>query len=69
MSEANIQQTVLREQQVLQRFGIGRTTWRDGVQSGKFPKPIKFSTRCVGWRVADLDALEERLAAEALESK
>ena len=29
-----------------------------------FPKPIKFSTRCVGWRVSDLDALEERLSAE-----
>ena len=64
MSEANIQQTVLREQQVLQRFGIGRTTWRDGVKDGRFPKPIKFSTRCVGWRVSDLDALEERLSAE-----
>lgn len=69
MQEDQVKQTVLREQQVLKRFGIGRTTWRDGVQSGKFPQPIKFSARCVGWRVADLDALEERLAAEALESK
>ena len=69
MQEAQVKQTVLREQQVLKRFGIGRTTWRDGVQSGKFPQPIKFSVRCVGWRVADLDALEERLASEALGSK
>ena len=45
---------------------ISKSSWWAGVKSGKFPKPIKFSTRCVGWRVADLDALEERLAAEAL---
>ena len=64
MSSEIIKPTVLREQQVLQRFGIGRTTWRDGVKEGRFPQPIKFSTRCVGWRVSDLDALEERLSAE-----
>ena len=64
MSNENVTPTVLREQQVLARFGIGRTTWRDGVKDGRFPKPIKFSTRCVGWRVSDLDALEERLSAE-----
>ena len=65
MSSEIVKPTVLREQQVLQRFGIGRTTWRDGVKEGRFPQPIKFSTRCVGWRVADLDALEERLANES----
>ena len=33
---------------------IGRTTFLDGVKSGRFPKPIRLGVRIVAWRVEDI---------------
>jgi len=44
---------------------ISRTSWLDGVKSGKFPKPVKLGARSVAWRVADIRALVERLGGAA----
>jgi len=42
---------------------VGRSTWWDGVKTGRFPKPIKLGPRTTAWRVEDIRALVERLAA------
>lgn len=36
---------------------IGKTTWWNGVKTGRYPKPIKLSPRIAVWRVEDIRAL------------
>lgn len=38
---------------------IGRTSFLDGVKSGKYPKPVRIAKRTVAWRVEDILALLE----------
>lgn len=38
---------------------VSRSTWWDGVRSGRYPPPVKFGPRVTAWRVADLRALVE----------
>lgn len=33
---------------------IGRTTFLNGVKSGKYPKPVKLGERTTAWRVEDI---------------
>jgi len=39
---------------------IGKTSWWEGVKSGRFPKPVKLGPRTTAWRVEDIRALIER---------
>jgi prophage regulatory protein len=36
---------------------IGKSTWWAGVKAGRFPKPLKLSSRVTVWRAADIRAL------------
>ncbi|WP_133719223.1 helix-turn-helix transcriptional regulator [Methylocaldum gracile] len=36
---------------------VSRTTWFDGVKSGRFPKPVRLGPRTVAWRVEDIRKL------------
>lgn len=36
---------------------VCRTSWLNGVKSGKYPKPVKLGGRTTAWRVKDIDAL------------
>lgn len=36
---------------------VGKSTWWQGVRTGRFPKPIKLSPRVTVWRVEDIRAL------------
>ena len=36
---------------------ISKSTWWDGVKSGRFPKPVKLGPRVTAWRVEDIRAL------------
>ncbi len=38
---------------------ISRTTFLDGVKSGKFPKPVKLGARTVAWKASEIMALVE----------
>jgi prophage regulatory protein len=38
---------------------VCKSTWWQGVKSGKFPKPIKLSPRITVWRVSDIRQLIE----------
>lgn len=42
---------------------VGRTTWLNGVKSGKYPKPIKLSERTTAWRVEDIRDLIATMGA------
>jgi prophage regulatory protein len=38
---------------------IGKSTWWAGVKDGRFPKPVKLSSRVTAWRVEDIRQLLE----------
>ena len=38
---------------------VGKSTWWEGVKSGRFPAPIKLGPRITVWRVEDIRALIE----------
>jgi prophage regulatory protein len=42
---------------------VGRTTFLNGVKSGKFPQPVKLGARSVAWRVSDIRTLIDELGA------
>jgi len=52
----------LRLPQVLEFIPVGKTCWWEGVKSGRFPKPVKISARCVAWKVEDIRDLIKRLS-------
>ena len=43
---------------------VGKSTWWQGVQSGRFPKPIKIGPRITAWRVEEVRDLIARLSAD-----
>ncbi len=40
---------------------VCKSTWWNGVQSGRFPQPVKLGPRTTAWRVEDIRALIEQL--------
>lgn len=36
---------------------VSRTTWLEGVKSGRFPKSVKLGPRITAWRAEDIRAL------------
>jgi prophage regulatory protein len=47
----------LRLEQILRIIPVGRTTWWNGVKSGRFPKPIKLGSRITAWKAEDIKDL------------
>jgi prophage regulatory protein len=47
---------ILRIGTVLQLTGLSRSTLYRKVQRGEFPKQIKLSERCAGWRQSAVNA-------------
>jgi prophage regulatory protein len=45
----------LRLPTVLTLIPVGKTTWWNGVKSGRFPKPVKLG-RITAWRAEDIRA-------------
>ncbi|MCB1518920.1 MAG: AlpA family phage regulatory protein [Hyphomicrobiaceae bacterium] len=33
---------------------VSKSTWWAGVKNGRYPKPVKLSTRVTAWRVEDI---------------
>lgn len=46
---------------VLAHVPVSRSGWWAGVKSGRYPQPVRISTRCVAWRAADIRSLVESL--------
>jgi predicted DNA-binding transcriptional regulator AlpA len=55
----------LRLPQVLSVIPLGKTSWWEGVRTGRFPKPVKLSARCTAWRVEDIRELIKDLSRQA----
>ncbi|MCK5070163.1 MAG: AlpA family phage regulatory protein [Desulfocapsa sp.] len=36
---------------------VGKSTWWQGVKTGRFPKPVKLGPRITAWRVEDIRAM------------
>ncbi len=47
----------LRLEMVLKYIPVGKTTWWNGVKTGRFPKAIKLGKRITAWRAEDIRAL------------
>ena len=39
---------------------VSKSTWWAGIQTGRYPRPVKFGPRITAWRVEDIKALIER---------
>ncbi len=50
---------LIRLPEVQKLIPVGKSTWWDGVKSGRFPKPIKLGRRITCWRLTDILALIE----------
>jgi prophage regulatory protein len=70
--ETNTQpdEALLRLEQVLDRFQIGRSTWYAGIKRGIYPAPIniypapiKIGRRTALWRASDIERLIASLSA------
>jgi prophage regulatory protein len=48
---------------VLHHIPVSKSTWWEGIQKGRFPKPIKLSERCTAWCAEDIHALIKALRA------
>lgn len=51
----------LRLSEVLKYIPIGRTTWWNGVKSGKYPKSVKLGKRITAWRAEDIRTLIDKV--------
>ena len=47
--------------QVLAHMQVSRSSWLDGVRTGRYPEPVRLSKRRVAWRVSDLKAFVDSL--------
>lgn len=54
-------QGFVRLRTILAVIPVSKTTWWEGVKTGRFPKPVKLSERITAWRAEDIDALIQRL--------
>ncbi|MDB5575149.1 MAG: AlpA family transcriptional regulator [Bradyrhizobium sp.] len=50
------QDCIIRLKAVLKRTGLSRSTMYRKVEQGTFPKQIRISERCVGWRESAIEA-------------
>jgi prophage regulatory protein len=46
---------ILRLKSVLDRTGLSRSTLYRKIQRGTFPRQLKISDRCAGWRESDVE--------------
>lgn len=47
---------IIRLKTVLSRTGLSRSTVYRKMQDGTFPRNLKISTRCAGWRESSIEA-------------
>jgi len=46
-------------------YPVSKSTWFEGIKSGRFPAGVKLSERCTAWRVSDILALIEQTKVAA----
>lgn len=56
MNTAEAPDRIIRINTVLERTGLSRSTLYRKVQDGSFPRQLKLSERCAGWRESAVNA-------------
>jgi prophage regulatory protein len=46
-------------------YPVSRSTWFEGVRTGRYPKPVKLSERCSAWRIEDIHNLITNMGSNA----
>jgi prophage regulatory protein len=59
----------VRLPQVLAVIPVGKTCWWEGVKSGRYPKSVKLSERCTGWKAEDIRNLIKQLSEQTQNEK
>jgi predicted DNA-binding transcriptional regulator AlpA len=54
----------LRLPQILALFPISRSAWWEGCRTGRFPKPLKLTSRTTVWRTIDILDFIERVSKQ-----
>jgi prophage regulatory protein len=52
---ADLGSRILRLKTVLDRTGLSRSTLYRKIERGTFPRQVRISERCVGWREAEIE--------------
>ena len=47
----------MRIEPILELFPVGRSSWWEGVRTGRYPPAVKLGPRTTAWRVEDIRAL------------
>lgn len=45
---------------------VSKSTWWNGVKTGRFPQPIKLGERTTAWRVEDIRAFMDNVNVEVM---
>ncbi|MBK1727099.1 helix-turn-helix transcriptional regulator [Halorhodospira neutriphila] len=67
MTETSRGDRILRRPEVESRVGLGRSAIYKAMQRGEFPRPIRLTSRAVGWRQSDIEAWLASRAASGRE--
>jgi prophage regulatory protein len=59
----NVGDRLLRLPEVARTVGVSRATIYRYVDSGRLPRPVKISTRCIAWRASEITAWMAALQA------
>lgn len=57
-----------RLRDVLSIVPVSKSTWWEGIKSGRFPKGIKLTPKCTAWLKRDIFALAKRLESDSSSS-
>lgn len=49
----------IRLPEILKYIPVGKSTWWNGVKSGRYPQPVKLGARITAWRAEDIRAMIE----------
>jgi predicted DNA-binding transcriptional regulator AlpA len=50
---------------ILFHIPVGKSTWWEGVRTGRFPSPVKLGPKITAWRAEDIHELIKQLAASS----
>ena len=50
---------------ILFHIPVAKSTWWDGVKTGRYPQPYKLSERCTAWRAEDIRELIKQISMQA----
>ena len=54
----------LRLPDVLKLIPVSKSTFWEGIKTGRYPKPVKLSERVTAWRVSDIQKFLNSISGE-----